>query len=92
MGKLLQPIFDDQDPYLIALMSILLLVIAVAELYYSRVMYRHELMLWSVLFSIGISVFTIGKLHYLIVAFLGNAFAINTDPWYKPTQYIPVLG
>jgi ABC-type iron transport system FetAB permease component len=62
MGQFLQPIFDNQDPILIGLMSILLLILAVCEVYFSRVAYRHDLMLWSVFGSIGISVFTIGNL------------------------------
>ena len=84
MGQLLQPIFDNKDPYLIGGMCLLLLIIAVLEVYYSRVVFRHDLMIWSIFTCIGISVFTI--------AFLGNAFAIKTDPWYRPTQFIPVLG
>lgn len=60
MGQLLQPIFDNQNPYLITLMSVFLLIIAVVEVYHTRVRYRHDLMLWSIFCSIGISVFTIG--------------------------------
>lgn len=60
MGQLLEPIFDNQNPYLIGLMSIFLLVLAVIEVYYSRVRFRHHLMIWSIFCSIGISVFTIG--------------------------------
>ena len=60
MGQLLQPIFDNQNPYLITLMSVFLLLLAVLEVYHTRVQYRHHLMLYSIFFSIGISVFTIG--------------------------------
>jgi ABC-type iron transport system FetAB permease component len=84
MGFVLDPIFNHPYPPLIFFISFTFVLLAVMEIYLSRVSHHHSGMLTSLIISLVMSVFTIG--------FLGNAFAIQIKPFYKATQFIPILG
>jgi ABC-type iron transport system FetAB permease component len=49
-----------------------------------RTDYRHDHMFITVFFS--------SLLGAGIISFLGNYFAIGSNPWYSPREFIPTFG
>ncbi|KAI8923691.1 hypothetical protein BC831DRAFT_428656 [Entophlyctis helioformis] len=80
----LEPVFAVNQPLPVFAIASLLVLIACSEVYYSRTAYRHQYMFFSVLVSIMASTFMTG--------FIGNAFAIQADPWWSARNFIPTMG
>ncbi|KAL2915102.1 hypothetical protein HK105_205426 [Polyrhizophydium stewartii] len=84
LGYVLKPVFEMDSPLLVLAMALALAIIAVCEVVWARTPYRHNLMFVTVFVSI------LGST--MLVAFLGNAYAIRAEPWYSPREFIPTLG
>ncbi|TPX59550.1 hypothetical protein PhCBS80983_g02432 [Powellomyces hirtus] len=84
MGQILQPVFEKENPWFVAGLSALLIMISVLEIYFNRTKHRHDYMFATVLFSMVLSV--------VLTSAIGNAFAIRADPWWRPRTYIPTMG
>ncbi|KAJ3015704.1 hypothetical protein HKX48_004429 [Thoreauomyces humboldtii] len=84
MGQILQPVFQNENPWFVAGLAGLLASISVLEVYFNKTRHRHDWMFLTVAFSI------VGSVG--LVSFLGNAFAFGAEPWWRPRNYIPTLG
>ena len=62
MGQILEPIFENESPLRVAALSLCLVLISVLEVYFSRAVHRHRFMFTSVLVSISVSVFAVGRI------------------------------
>ncbi|KAJ3041936.1 hypothetical protein HDV00_008445 [Rhizophlyctis rosea] len=65
-------------------MAGLLILLSVIEVVFNKTKHRHDWMFGTVL---------IGMLgSTLLTSYIGNAFAIQAQPWHKAQNYIPTLG
>ncbi|KAJ3151988.1 hypothetical protein HDU89_001633 [Geranomyces variabilis] len=84
MGHILQPVFDKESPLFVAMLTLLLISIAILEISFNRTKFRHDYMLSTVALSTITAV--------LLTSFVGNALAFGASPWYRPRTYIPTVG
>ncbi|KAI8586593.1 hypothetical protein BDZ88DRAFT_482611 [Geranomyces variabilis] len=84
MGHILQPVFDKESPLFVAMLTLLLISIAILEISFNRTKFRHDYMLSTVALSTATAV--------LLTSFVGNALAFGASPWYRPRTYIPTVG
>ncbi|KAI8608666.1 hypothetical protein BC830DRAFT_1071774, partial [Chytriomyces sp. MP71] len=84
LGLVLKPAFESQSTLFVALLSVVMMTISSLEIVFNKTKARHFYMLPTVWLCIFVSVF--------LASLLGNAFAIQADPWFQARQYIPILG
>ncbi|KAJ3162188.1 hypothetical protein HDU88_007109 [Geranomyces variabilis] len=84
MGHILQPVFDKESPLFVAMLTLLLISIAILEISFNRTKFRHDYMVSTVALSTVTAV--------LLTSFVGNALAFGASPWYRPRTYIPTVG
>ncbi|KAJ3170496.1 hypothetical protein HDU87_008729 [Geranomyces variabilis] len=84
MGHILQPVFDKESPLFVAMLTLLLISIAILEISFNRTKFRHDYMVSTVALSTITAV--------LLTSFVGNALAFGASPWYRPRTYIPTVG
>ncbi|TPX68518.1 hypothetical protein SpCBS45565_g03052 [Spizellomyces sp. 'palustris'] len=84
MGYVLKPVFEQNDPLFVFALASTLILISTVEIVYNKSKHRHDYMFATVLAAMLFSV--------TLTSFIGNAFAIQADPWWLPRTYIPTLG
>ncbi|EIW84462.1 hypothetical protein CONPUDRAFT_80795 [Coniophora puteana RWD-64-598 SS2] len=84
MGFFLQKIFETNNPWAVAGIAMLLNLLGTFEAVTNKSKKRHDFMFFSVL---------LGMLSSTIpVSILGSRFAMSSEPFWKPEQYIPIVG
>ncbi|KAI9364404.1 hypothetical protein DFJ73DRAFT_809141 [Zopfochytrium polystomum] len=84
MGLVLKPVFENEGPLLVFGLAAAMMTISAVEIVYNKSKARYEHMFPLVWLSMAAST--------ILVSFVGNFFAIQAHPWYRPRDYIPVLG
>ncbi|KII94200.1 hypothetical protein PLICRDRAFT_36435 [Plicaturopsis crispa FD-325 SS-3] len=84
MGTLLQKVFETDNPWAVAGIAGLLNVLGTTEAVVNKSKRRYSYMFPSVLFGMMGST--------IPVSIIGTRFAISVDPFWKPEQYIPIVG
>ncbi|KAJ3132639.1 hypothetical protein HK100_005154 [Physocladia obscura] len=94
LGLVLKPVFDNDSWILVSCLSLGMATISALEITFNKTKARHYYMLPSVWICVVVSVFVASFLVNLTNPQnkLGNAFAIQADPWFSARQYIPILG
>ncbi|PVF99707.1 hypothetical protein CPB86DRAFT_702640 [Serendipita vermifera] len=84
MGLVLQKVFETNNPWAVAGISCLLILLGTVEVVMNKSKRRFSGMFPSVLLSMTTSA--------IPVSILGTRFAMGYDPFWEPAAYIPVLG
>lgn len=84
MGFVLQKVFETDNPWAVAGITCLLILLGTTEVVYNKSKRRFAHMYPSVLLSMSCSV--------LPVTVLGTKFVIGYSPFWTPEAFIPVLG
>ncbi|KAF8995408.1 UPF0014-domain-containing protein [Hymenopellis radicata] len=84
VASLLQTVFETNNPWAVAGIALLLNLLGTFETVVNKSKRRHERMFRSVLF---------GMLGSTIpVSVIGARYAMSVDPFWTPSQYIPIVG
>lgn len=86
VGYILADVFESRNPWLVALMTVTLIMLGTFEAVFQRSKRSYKGIYFVVLTSLSAS---------LVIALLGVRFAINTMPgteWWNPVQLIPITG
>ncbi|KAL0082603.1 UPF0014 family [Phycomyces blakesleeanus] len=84
MGYVLDDVFKTDNIYVVLFLSLVLVILGTYELVFNRAKKTFD-GLFLVMFFILLS-------SNCLVAYLGSAFAIQQDPFWKPTVFIPIVG
>ncbi|GJE95251.1 ABC transporter permease [Phanerochaete sordida] len=84
VSLVLQKVFEAKNPWGVAGIAFLLNLMGTIETVVNKAKRRYEHMFPSVLFAMLFST--------IPVSIIGIRFAMSVDPFWKPEQYIPVVG
>lgn len=84
VATLLQSVFETDNPWAVAGIAFLLNVMGTFETVVNKAKRRHERMFRSVLFGF------IGST--IPVSIIGGRYAMSVEPFWAPSQYIPIVG
>ncbi|EJD07030.1 UPF0014-domain-containing protein [Fomitiporia mediterranea MF3/22] len=84
MALVLQKIFEADNPWGVAGIALLLNLLGTIEVVVNKAKMRFDNMFLIVLFSMVCST--------IPVSILGASFAMSIEPFWKPDQYIPIVG
>ncbi|KAK0214251.1 hypothetical protein EDD85DRAFT_924255 [Armillaria nabsnona] len=84
VATLLQSVFETDNPWAVAAIAFLLNVMGTFETVVNKAKRRHERMFRSVLFGF------IGST--IPVSIIGGRYAMSVEPFWAPSQYIPIVG
>ncbi|KAK0209074.1 hypothetical protein DFS33DRAFT_500433 [Desarmillaria ectypa] len=84
VATLLQSVFETDNPWAVAGIAFLLNIMGTFETVVNKAKRRHERMFRSVLFGF------IGST--IPVSIIGGRYAMSVEPFWAPSQYIPIVG
>ncbi|KAK0233949.1 hypothetical protein IW262DRAFT_124467 [Armillaria fumosa] len=84
VATLLQSVFETDNPWAVAGIAFLLNVMGTFETVVNKAKRRHERMFRSVLFGF------VGST--IPVSIIGGRYAMSVEPFWVPSQYIPIVG
>jgi len=84
VATLLQKVFETENPWAVAGIAFLLNLMGTFEAVVNKVKRRHLHIFPSVLFSMLAS--------SIPISIIGTRFAMSVEPFWTPTQYIPIVG
>ncbi|KAI8890420.1 hypothetical protein K501DRAFT_236681 [Backusella circina FSU 941] len=84
MGYILEDVFKASNPYLVLLMSFVLILLGAYETVYNKSKQTYNGMFISVLVSSGVST--------LVIGIVGTQWAMRQRPFWIPEIFIPTMG
>ncbi|KZV94708.1 hypothetical protein EXIGLDRAFT_736452 [Exidia glandulosa HHB12029] len=84
MALLLNRVFETNNPWAVAGLAALLMLLGTTEVVLNKSKRRYTHMYPGTLVSLAVST--------IPISVLGTRFAMSIDPFWKPSQYIPILG
>ncbi|GAB5591905.1 hypothetical protein Unana1_06805 [Umbelopsis nana] len=84
MGFVLEDVFKAQNPALVMLMTMILILLGCYEIMYNKSKKTYKGMFITCLFSMTTST--------LLVGIIGSRFAMAEDPFWTPEKFVPTTG